>query len=728
MDQTMKKKLTYALQQRHLAEQKVVFVEDLLLGLYQPTLPQLTTLYDFLCAAFREHSQHHLTILGLIPEEDLAQQEAEFERNDASFYNVATAVAEMQIEAERKEPTPTLIAQRQQHLQAKVWLKKMHKAWEANQVDVPKPAPSHKLLQNQQTAPTRPIVIDSASGLGGESLTIQSSDQPSAADSRSARETNANARSDLLEATSCESKFVTPESESGRVQPAMVPSIQVFRHDSDLSNLEAETIVHIEPLQQEVVRCSDDEADQRRVRSDSGLQCGVQIHKHSQLQICRLRIGSIPNFATLMTVPEDQTLLQTAARAPDKCEVPLSSRVTPDKIAVHKPTRNPPKLAPLDQCKTVLPPPKPLQEQQTATAEPVAIESTYKLGSDSRPSQNSDQPNSVASRLGEKVTTNSSADTKSDFPDESSSEPTYPTGHLKDVTTETEPDNVLPAVFPFNQVPPHNSELKPEATVKTEPLQPKVIQNSVHHGEPEQRRVHSDSGLQKMDVPESEQKPNCFHQNGSYNMDFAMVMTVPVYKPLPQPAAKAPDKRRLPLPSRVHLDKSVVHVEEERPPDDLGLAEEPELKCSRSTQSRSHSEPASSEVHVVNQSRKRHKSRWFTIWFLIAQVQSQPVALKLVIYPQGSFHEPPSQDEPFQVRDQLRRFQRTVDRRRKSWHSTIPPDKLSRDPESAQPSKRRSNLREFHAVLPAIEDVGERREPADQSTAIHRKRCVGRTK
>lgn len=107
MDQTMKKKLTYALQQRHLAEQKVVFVEDLLLGLYQPTLPQLTTLYDFLCAAFREYSQHHLTVLELIPIEDLAQQEAEFERNDASFYNVATVVAEMQIEAERK-PTSTL--------------------------------------------------------------------------------------------------------------------------------------------------------------------------------------------------------------------------------------------------------------------------------------------------------------------------------------------------------------------------------------------------------------------------------------------------------------------------------------------------------------------------------------------------------------------------------------------------------------------------------------------
>ncbi|XP_052562355.1 uncharacterized protein LOC128092493 [Culex pipiens pallens] len=261
-----------------------------------------------------------------------------------------------------------------------------------------------------------------------------------------------------------------------------------------------------------------------------------------------------------------------------------------------------------------------------------------------------------------------------------------------------------------------------------------------------------------MNLPESEHKPNCLHQIGSYNMDFAMVMTVPVYKPLPQPAAKAPDKRRLPLPSRVNLDKSVVHVEEERPPDDLGLAQEPELKCSRSTQSRSHSEPASSEVHVVNQARKRHKSvsnlsnltsykvanvdtgrrvpsiqitncqRWFTIWFLIAQVQSQPVAMKLVIYPQGSFHEPPSHDEPFQVRDQLRRFQRTVDRRRKSWHSTIPPDKLSRDPESAQPSKRRSNLREFHAVLPAIKDVGERRKPADQSAAIHRKRCVGRTK
>ncbi|KAL9694629.1 hypothetical protein quinque_013914 [Culex quinquefasciatus] len=216
-----------------------------------------------------------------------------------------------------------------------------------------------------------------------------------------------------------------------------------------------------------------------------------------------------------------------------------------------------------------------------------------------------------------------------------------------------------------------------------------------------------------MDVPESEQKPNCFHQNDSYNMDFAMVMTVPVYKPLPQPAAKAPDKRRLPLPSRVHLDKSVVHVEEGRPPDDLVLAGEPELKCSRSTQSRSHSEPASSEMHVVNQSRKRHKSvsnlsnltpykfanvdtsrrvpsiqitnrqRWCTIWFLIAQVQSQPVALKLVI-------------------------------------SMIGPQ--------AQPCKRRSNLREFHAVLPAIEDVGERREPADQSAAIHRKRCVGRAK
>ncbi|KAL9705264.1 hypothetical protein quinque_008782 [Culex quinquefasciatus] len=167
-----------------------------------------------------------------------------------------------------------------------------------------------------------------------------------------------------------------------------------------------------------------------------------------------------------------------------------------------------------------------------------------------------------------------------------------------------------------------------------------------------------------MNLPESEHKPNCFHQIGSYNMDFAMVMTVPLYKPLPQPAAKAPDKRRLPLPSRVNLDKSVVHVEEERPPDDLGLAKEPELKCSRSTQSRSHSEPASSEVHVVNQARKRHKSvsnlsnltsykvanvdtgrrvpsiqitncqRWFTIWFLIAQVQSQPVAMKLVIYPQ----------------------------------------------------------------------------------------------
>ncbi|EDS43640.1 FAD oxidoreductase [Culex quinquefasciatus] len=509
-----------------------------------------------------------------------------------------------------------------------------------------------------------------------------------------------------------------------------------------------------------MVRCSDDEAGQRHVCSDSGLQRGVQIHNHSQIQICRLRIGSIPNLTTLMTVPENQPLLQVASRAPDKCEVPFSSHVTPDKIAVHKPTRNPPKLAPLDQCKTGLPPPKPLQEQQTATAEPVAIESTYKLGSDFRPNQNAEQPNSVASPLSEKVTTNPSMDTKSDFPDESSSEPTHPTGHLKDVTTEAELDNELPAVFPSKQVPPHNSDLKPEATVKTEPLQPKVVQNSIHHGKPEQRRVHSDSGLQKMDVPESEQKPNCFHQNDSYNMDFAMVMTVPVYKPLPQPAAKAPDKRRLPLPSRVHLDKSVVHVEEGRPPDDLVLAGEPELKCSRSTQSRSHSEPASSEMHVVNQSRKRHKSvsnlsnltpykfanvdtsrrvpsiqitnrqRWCTIWFLIAQVQSQPVALKLVISmigPQGSFHEPPSQNEPFQVRDQLSRFQRTVYRRRKSWHSTIPPDK-SRDPESAQPCKRRSNLREFHAVLPAIEDVGERREPADQSAAIHRKRCVGRAK
>ncbi|EDS44029.1 kinase protein [Culex quinquefasciatus] len=114
-----------------------------------------------------------------------------------------------------------------------------------------------------------------------------------------------------------------------------------------------------------------------------------------------------------------------------------------------------------------------------------------------------------------------SMDTKSDFPDESSSEPTHPTGHLKDVTTEAELDNELPAVFPSKQVPPHNSDLKPEATVKTEPLQPKVVQNSIHHGEPEQRRVHSDSGLQKMDVPESEQKPNCFHQNGRILIDLS---------------------------------------------------------------------------------------------------------------------------------------------------------------------------------------------------------------
>ncbi|XP_038107690.1 uncharacterized protein LOC119766646 [Culex quinquefasciatus] len=328
------KKLADAFRQRHQAEQKLIFVEELLLGLCQPTLAQLTVLYDFLCTAYREQSQHHLTIVGIIPDEDLAQQEAEFEKHDANFYKVATVVAELQIEAEGTEPVSTSVAAKnalnRQRLQAESWLKQMLRAWESNRVDpldanvqlqapgsqevvlrdrapavcIPKPEPNLEPSLNQLKSLAKQITTKSTCEFGSDSRIILRSEQPSAVGSRPREDFNMNPiadnKFDFLEPTGY-LKDVTAEAEPGPVMPA-IPSAQV--------SLRYRSITHPDP---------------RGVHSEEP----KNLPDFELQQNCAEPVGSFKtDFETVMTVPKYQLQQPSAAKAPDKRRHICPSSVT----------------------------------------------------------------------------------------------------------------------------------------------------------------------------------------------------------------------------------------------------------------------------------------------------------------------------------------------------------------------------------------------------------------